>query len=225
MFLFFLLLAAAQDETKELLFAALANVDSEKLAEMAKSFSERNETIGDRYSAEVREAVLGGSQKRMTMEVFTNNSMDYSARLSALQELEDWADQVDNGYLLYYYGGLDYLVQALTGKLVNFQDLEILSTCGRVFAAAVQNNEKTQQALINSRPGIFKDLGEALNFESRWVLTAASALMRRIPDVEVSEDSLRDEVDLKEKLRKMVNDASAPEWFQRRGQSLLSVLD
>ena len=223
--LYFLVLVAAQDQNKELLFAALANVDSVKMSEMAKSFSERNETIADLFSAEVREAILGKTNQGMTMEVFTNQTMDYSERLEKLQELEDWADQADNGYLLFHYGGVDYLVQALTNQLDHFSDLEILSTCGRVFAAAVQNNEKTQQALLDARPGIFKELGDALNFSSRWVMTAVSALMRRTPEVMVNEDVLKDEVTLKEKLRVMVSDGAAPEWFKTRGTRLLSVLD
>jgi len=210
----------------ELLFSALTNADPEILAAMARNFQERNQTISDVYSEEVREAIVGNgaNERRVTMEVFTNQTLDYSGRLAKLETLEDWADQVDNGYELFHYGGLTALVDILTGNSTYFQQSEILRVAGRVFAAAVQNNEKTQAALLEARPGTLAELARALSPESPWVLTAASALLRRTPEVPVSEEAVAADEVFRLRLAELVTPA-APEWLQTRGQRLLAYLE
>jgi hypothetical protein len=198
-----------------------------ELADMARKFSERNETIRDTASDEVLAALFGNSNQQtgVTFEVFTNQTLNHSEKLERLMELEDWADQFDNGFELFHHGGLDHLINILTTQSLNFQVPDLLKAAGRVFAAAVQNNDKTQAALLQARPGTLRILAAALDVDSPWVLTAASALLRRTPEVHASEEALAADEVFKAKLLELLEAATVPEWLGTRGRRLLDILD
>jgi len=212
--------------SKDMLFSAITNSDPDMMRSLAEEYSLKGETIRDRMSPELIELFLGSNKPRerdTRLDILNGTVVLESEIIERLGDLEDWASQVDQGVDFVKTGALDELFNHLLNPPDHLKNFQVLKAVGRVLVAALQNNDKAQEEFLNSRPTVLTELAEAMNFETPWILSTASALLRRSPEI-FAPETVKDEV-FKLRLETLIGKNEAPEWLKSRGQDLLEFLD
>lgn len=139
-----------KDAMTELLHWAVEHSDPGKLAELMKKYQEQNLTIKDVYGQDVMDALFRDEASDMLKLValiadFRNASVSDETLETALEQLQEYIDQVDNAGNLHGMGGLSPLLELAFGDV---RGAEVRRMAIWTLGVAAQNNPPVQADLL-----------------------------------------------------------------------------
>ena len=165
---------------------AIKHSDLNAMGLLAANYRERNITISDEVGREVMDHFLYEQDEMKARIQGLRDISDSKQLIRELEEIEEWADQIDNGVNFFLHGGTEYFFNRL---VKDEGEKEVMTHIGRVLVASLQNNEHAQQAFLDLRPQALNEIADVMTHapKHRWLLNVGSALLRRTPEVKVSQ--------------------------------------
>lgn len=159
-----LALGQGKDRMTELLHWALEHSDPEKIKEAMHKYQEGNLTFKDVYGQDVIDALFMDEANEMELAIaqiqdFRNASVSDSDLEAALEQLQEFVDQVDNAGNLHGMGGLQPLLD-LSLDAASSRGLQVRALALWTLGIALQNNPPVQEHLmsINGLPALLSQL-------------------------------------------------------------------
>jgi len=141
----------SKDVMTELLHWAVEHSDPAKLAEAMRKYQEQNLTIKDVYGQDVIDALFRDEASDMMRLIalvadFRNATIADEELESALSQLQEYVDQVDNAGNLHRMGGLEPLLDL---ALESGRGAEVRTMALWTLGVATQNNAPVQTDLLS----------------------------------------------------------------------------
>lgn len=140
---------AKKDPMAELLYWAVKHSDPAKLKELKQKYQENNLTIRDVYGGDFLDNIIDDSAVMKDaiklIADFRNESMSDDVLVGALEQLQEFVEQIDNAGNLHRMGGLAPLLD-LAESSARENDIRTLALW--TIGIAVQNNPPVQNDLL-----------------------------------------------------------------------------